>query len=100
MTGQTAPSFFERLKNLTTLWRDYSSARGEALPALKPDLPEDDAAKVRTQMQACLEGRGGDVSARAVPLNWAAPFSAWTPRGGSGSSVSWRAISTPITTPS
>ncbi|EKV28425.1 Malonyl-CoA decarboxylase [Caenispirillum salinarum AK4] len=65
MTEQTAPSFFERLKNLTTLWRDYSSARGEALPPLKPDLPEDDVAKVRHQMQACLEGRGGDVSARA-----------------------------------
>lgn len=66
MTEQTAPSFFERLKNLTTLWRDYTTAtRGEVLPPLKPDLPEDDAEKVRHQMQACLEGRGGDVSARA-----------------------------------
>lgn len=66
MTEQTAPSFFERLKNLTTLWRDYTtSTRGEVLPPLKPDLPEDDMEKVRHQMQACLEGRGGDVSARA-----------------------------------
>lgn len=66
MTEQTAPSFFERLKNLTTLWRDYSTAaRGEALPPLKPELSDDDADKVRAQMRACLEGRGGDVSARA-----------------------------------
>lgn len=66
MTDQTAPSFFERLKNLTTLWRDIASpARIEALPPLRADLPEDDAEKVRAQMQACLEGRGGDVSARA-----------------------------------
>ncbi|GAA0568150.1 malonyl-CoA decarboxylase [Caenispirillum bisanense] len=66
MTEQTAPSFFERLKNLTSLWRDIASpARGEPLPPLRPDLPEEDAVKVRAQMQACLEGRGGDVSARA-----------------------------------
>src|SRR2546430_14097754 len=33
--------------------------------ALRPDLPEDDLARLRTQMLACLDGRGGEVTARA-----------------------------------
>ena len=47
-------------------WREISSGvLGESSEALRPDLPERDAARVREQMRACLEARGGEVSARA-----------------------------------
>ena len=45
-------------------WRDITSGASDDAP-LAPDLPERDAEKVRKQMRACLEGRGGEVSARA-----------------------------------
>src|SRR6185369_17330325 len=31
----------------------------------RPDLPRDDADRLREQMQDCLDARGGEVSARA-----------------------------------
>jgi malonyl-CoA decarboxylase len=33
--------------------------------APRPDLPEDDIARLRQQMLSCLDGRGGEVTARA-----------------------------------
>ncbi len=44
-------------------WRDIAS--GDDRTPLAPDLPDRDADRVRKQMRACLEGRGGEVSARA-----------------------------------
>ena len=44
-------------------WRDIAS--GDDRAPLAPDLPDRDADRVRRQMRACLEGRGGEVSARA-----------------------------------
>jgi malonyl-CoA decarboxylase len=41
------------------------SARVRLTGQLRPDLPEDDAARLRRQIDVCLEGRGGEVSARA-----------------------------------
>jgi malonyl-CoA decarboxylase len=55
-------SLLDRLKTLRTLWRDIA---GGARDAPDADLPDDDAARLRAQMRACLEGRGGEVSARA-----------------------------------
>ena len=43
-------------------WRDI--AAGDDRAPLSPDLPARDADRVRKQMRACLEGRGGEVSAR------------------------------------
>ena len=45
-------------------WRDITSGASDDAP-LSPDLSERDADRVRRQMRACLEGRGGEVSARA-----------------------------------
>ncbi len=53
------------LKGLRDLWRDL--ARSSWLPddrALKPDLPDPDLPRLRRRMQECLDGRGGEVSAR------------------------------------
>jgi len=41
------------------------SARGVLSGAPRPDLPEDDVARLRQQMLSCLDGRGGEVTARA-----------------------------------
>ncbi len=55
---------FDRLKTLRGLWRDIALSLG-ATPKIDPELPADDAALLRSQVQDCLQGRGGEVSARA-----------------------------------
>src|SRR5207248_523238 len=54
------------LANLRTAWREIAaSARIGRTGTLRPDLPEDDAARLRRQMLACLDPLGGEVTARA-----------------------------------
>lgn len=54
------------LTNLQSAWRVISqSSRAVSAPRLRADLPEEDALALRGQMLECLEGRGGEVSARA-----------------------------------
>jgi malonyl-CoA decarboxylase len=58
--------FGRTLANLRSAWREIAlSARGVLTGAPRPDLPEDDIARLRQQMLNCLDGRGGEVSARA-----------------------------------
>ncbi len=67
MNERSSPNILDRaLGNLRNAWRDIAgSAFGLAAGALRPDLPEDDAERLRAQMRDCLEARGGEVSARA-----------------------------------
>ncbi len=58
-----SPSLLDRLKTLRSLWRDIAGGGGR--DSVAPDLPDDAAEWLRGQMRACLEGRGGEVSARA-----------------------------------
>ncbi len=52
--------------NIRTVWRDIAaSARGVMSSAPKPELSGDDVERLRGQLRDCLEGRGGEVSARA-----------------------------------
>ncbi len=64
-----ASAFVERtLGRLKNAWRDVAGPPAiGAAPArpLRPDLPAEDAQRVREQMRACLEAAGGEVSARA-----------------------------------
>ncbi|MFA7430551.1 MAG: malonyl-CoA decarboxylase [Rhodospirillaceae bacterium] len=63
MSDYFAPTFLDRL---STLWRGLMPARTEDIADdLRPDLPVADVEKVRAQMDACLDGFGGDVSARS-----------------------------------
>ena len=66
MTQAVAPSLLDRIRGLAKSWLDLASAArsGETL-ALAPHLPDDDRDRLRRQLQACLEGKGGEVSARA-----------------------------------
>jgi malonyl-CoA decarboxylase len=58
--------FGRTLANLRSAWREIAlSARGVLSGAPRPDLPEDDIARLRQQMLNCLDGRGGEVTARA-----------------------------------
>ena len=67
MSGENDTGFLDRtLRNLRRAWRGIAGADYDADAAsLRPDLPDDDAERLREQMRACLESRGGEVSARA-----------------------------------
>jgi malonyl-CoA decarboxylase len=54
------------LSKLRNVWREIAtSTRGVLSGVPRPDLPENDAQRLRQQMQSCLDGSGGEVSARA-----------------------------------
>ncbi len=61
-------SFIDRtLERLLGAWRDIAGSRAAEQT---PDLgDESDVARLRAQMRDCLEGRGGEVSARARAAN-------------------------------
>jgi len=67
MTDDAAESLIDRaLRNVRVGWRDIARATPILRAgATRPDLPEGDADDIRRQMSECLEGRGGEVSARA-----------------------------------
>jgi malonyl-CoA decarboxylase len=58
--------FDRTLGNLRNVWRDIASSARTALgSAPRPDLPSDDVERLRTQLRDCLDGKGGEVTARA-----------------------------------
>lgn len=68
MIGTERNSLLDRaLFRLRDAWRDLADAASSAVsgPQLRADLPKDDLARVRAQMEACLARTGGEVSARA-----------------------------------
>ena len=71
MNDRAPAGFFEgvfdrTLTNLRSAWRDIAlSARGVLTRTPRPELSGDDIARLREQMLSCLDGRGGEVTARA-----------------------------------
>ncbi|MGH7115470.1 MAG: malonyl-CoA decarboxylase N-terminal domain-containing protein, partial [Stellaceae bacterium] len=71
MSDRPQAGFFEgvfdrTLTNLRSAWRDIAlSARGVLTRAPRPELSGDDIGLLREQMLRCLDGRGGEVTARA-----------------------------------
>ena len=67
MSVQTKAGILNRtLRNLRKGWRSIAGTSYDAEAAShRPDLPENDIPALREQMTACLEGKGGEVSARA-----------------------------------
>ncbi|MBV9827592.1 MAG: malonyl-CoA decarboxylase family protein [Alphaproteobacteria bacterium] len=76
-------SVLDRVGSLRTAWRDIAaSARGVLSGgAPRPDLPDDDVAKLRAQMLNCLDGRGGEVGARARAAELGRTYLALNPTG-------------------
>lgn len=67
MNAQPTSSFLDRtLNNLKSGWQSIAGASYDASAASdRPDLPESDQERIRQQMFDCLEGKGGEVSARS-----------------------------------
>ena len=58
--------FDRTLTNLRSAWREIAeSARGVLAGAPRPESSAADADQLRQQMLSCLDGRGGEVTARA-----------------------------------
>ncbi len=61
-----APSILDRtLRRFRRAWRLGGMGQGPLKDGVAPDLPDADADRLRQQIDACLEARGGQVSARA-----------------------------------
>src|SRR5215470_4847887 len=71
MSDPVPAGFFEgvfdrTLTNLRSAWREIAeSARGVLAGAPRPDNAGHDPDRLRQQMLSCLDGRGGEVTARA-----------------------------------
>src|ERR1700746_1198839 len=58
--------FDRTLTNLRSAWREIAeSARGVLAGSARPEPFGGDTAQLRHQMRSCLDGRGGEVTARA-----------------------------------
>ena len=66
MNEHAPKSFLDRaLDNLRAAWQSIAGSGEDVdISGLRPDLPDDDAQRLKKQMLACLAGRGGEVSAR------------------------------------
>ena len=54
------------LNSLRGAWRDIAASARDALSSQpRPELSREDAERLRVQLRDCLEGKGGEVSARA-----------------------------------
>jgi len=74
--------FDRTLANLRSAWREIAlSARGVLSGAPRPDLPEDDVVRLKQQMLSCLDGRGGEVTARARAAELGRTYLALNPGG-------------------
>src|SRR4051812_2088085 len=71
MSDRASSGFFDgvldrTMANLRSAWREIAlSTRGALSGAPRPDLPDDDISWLRQRMLNCLDGRGGEVTARA-----------------------------------
>lgn len=77
------PGLLDRtLDSLRARWREIAaSARGVVGAAPRASLPKEDAERLKEQIEACLVGRGGEVSARARAAQLGRTYLALDPRG-------------------
>ena len=66
MNEQVSESFLDRaMDGMRSAWRDIAVTARLATPSVRPDLPRSDEGLIRQRIAACLDGPGGEVSARA-----------------------------------
>jgi malonyl-CoA decarboxylase len=74
-TVSTANLLDRTYGRLTRMLRDAAgSARVRLTGQVRPELPADDAERLRRQIDACLTARGGEVSARSAAAGLAATY--------------------------
>lgn len=87
MSDRAPSGFFDNvvdrtLANLRNAWREIAtSTRGVWNAAQRSDHPDGDAAQLRQQMQSCLDGSGGEVTARARAAELGRTFLGLNPAG-------------------
>ena len=77
------PGLLDRtLDTLRARWREIAaSARGAVGAPPRASLPKEDAERLKEQIEACLEARGGEVSARARAAQLGRTYLALDPQG-------------------
>jgi len=83
MAQASPPSFFDRtVGQLREVWRDLSL---RAWPGggngFRPNLPDEDAARLRQRIAECVASRGGEVSARARAAEIGRAYLSLAPEG-------------------
>jgi malonyl-CoA decarboxylase len=67
--GSTPPNLIDRTwRRVRGVWLDIAKSARDVIASDtsgRPELPDSELASLRDQMQACLDARGGEVSARA-----------------------------------
>ncbi|WP_413203894.1 malonyl-CoA decarboxylase [Rhodospirillum sp. A1_3_36] len=82
MTSNAVPASPGLMARLSSLWRDIPWSRnGPFLENLSPDLPDGEMDGVRSQLHDCLEGKGGEVSARSRAAALGRAYLALSPVG-------------------
>jgi malonyl-CoA decarboxylase len=83
MSERAPAGFFDRtLNNLRSAWREIAdSARGVLAAVPRPEAAGEDLGRLRQQMLNCLDGRGGEVAARARAADLGRTYLALSPDG-------------------
>jgi len=84
MAQASTPSLFDRtVAQLRDVWRDLSLRAwpGGGGNGFRPNLPDDDAARLRQRIAECVASRGGEVSARARAAEIGRAYVSLAPEG-------------------
>ncbi|MDA0230619.1 MAG: malonyl-CoA decarboxylase family protein [Proteobacteria bacterium] len=81
--GNSSGALVDRtLTNIRNAWREMTdSARVALTGSVRPDLPPEDLERIERQVTACLEGRGGEVSARTRAADLGRTYLSLDPTG-------------------
>jgi malonyl-CoA decarboxylase len=81
MNDQTPGILDRTLRRFRRAWRLGGMGDGPLKDGVAPDLPDADAERLRRQIDACLEARGGQVSARARAADLGETYLVLNPEG-------------------
>ena len=82
MVSPFAGAFDRTLERLRVAFRETARGAREAVGApLRADLPDDDIPRLKSRVDACLEGKGGETARRARAAELGQAFLALSPAG-------------------
>src|SRR5262249_34838971 len=77
--SNTAGRTLERLRNAFV--ETARGSRGAVGAPLRPDLPDDDIPRLRSRIDACLAGKGGETARRARAAELGQAYLSLSPAG-------------------